>query len=426
VQSLALRAPVAGRRSRVTVPGDKSISHRALLFAALASGRTRIIGANRGLDVLATARALRALGIRVRSTDAGFEVTGGVFADPRAVIDCGNSGTTMRLLAGALAGHVHARLDGDASLRRRPMSRVAEPLQLMGARIATRNGYPPLRLFGANGRLRPIRYTMPVASAQVVSAIVIAALGASGASTIIEKARTRDHTQRLLAAMGAKLRCTGRTVRVYPSRLVAVPTLRVPGDISAAVYLFCAAATLPRTQLSLRHVGVNPTRTAALDVLRNMGASIAISKPREWCNEPVADISITGARRLRNIVVPPRLVPMLIDEIPALCALAAVANGTFCVRNARELRVKESDRIETTVRLLQAFDADARALGDGIAVRGGRRLRAPRSVSTFGDHRIGLAAAILAAASGSAITIRDSACVATSFPGFANVWRRAF
>jgi 3-phosphoshikimate 1-carboxyvinyltransferase len=426
VQSIALRAPVAGRRAHVVVPGDKSISHRALLLAAMARGRTRIIGANRGLDVLATVRALRALGIRVSSTAAGFVVTGGAMRDPRHVIDCANSGTTMRLLAGALAGRVDAQLDGDASLRRRPMSRVTEPLALMGARISTRRGYPPLRIYNTSQCLRPIHYRMRVASAQVASAIIIAALGASGPSTIIEKAVTRDHTQRLLAAMGAKLRCTGRTLRVQPCRLLAVPRLKVPGDISAALYLLCAAATLPRTRLVLRNVGVNPTRTAALEVLRTMGAAITTSTRREWCHEPVADISISGGWPLHNVAVRAGLVPILIDEIPALCAVAAAARGTFCVRNAAELRVKESDRVETTVRLLRAFGADARALDDGIVVRGGKPLHAPRVVTTFGDHRIGLAAAILAAATQSAITIRDSACVATSFPGFASVWRKVF
>lgn len=426
MRSLYLRPPVTGRRARIHVPGDKSISHRALLFAALASGRTHIIGPNRGLDVLATARALRALGVVVRRTQLGFTVIGGAFADPRRVIDCGNSGTTIRLLAGALAGRVDAQLDGDASLRRRPMSRITGPLALMGARIGSHKGYPPLRIFRSRDSLRPIRYVIPVASAQVASALVIAALAARGPSTFVQKATTRDHTQRLLLAMGAKLRCEGRTLRVWPSRLRAVARLRVPGDVSAAVYMLCAAATLQGTQLVVRDVGVNPTRTAALDLLRRMGATVTLSRRRTWTNEPVADLRITGGQALRNVVVPERLVPILIDEIPALCALATIARGTLCVRNAAELRVKESDRIETTVRLLRSFGADARGLEDGIVVRGGGPLRAPRNVRTFGDHRIGFAAAILAAASRTGITIRDSACMATSFPGFARVWREAF
>ena len=426
MRSLYLRPPVAGRRARIRVPGDKSISHRAFLFAALASGRTHIIGPNHGLDVLATVRALRALGVNVRRMQLGFSVIGSGFCDPRRVIDCGNSGTTMRLLAGALAGRVDAQLDGDASLRRRPMSRVTTPLALMGARMESRAGYPPLRIFRGRDPLRPIRYKIPVASAQVATALLIAAIGARGPSTFVQTATTRDHTQRLLLAMGAKLRCSGRTLRIWPSQLRAVAKLRVPGDVSAAVYLLCAAAALPGTQLVVRDVGVNPTRTAALEVLRRMGAPVRLVRRRMWTNEPVADLQITGGAALRNVAVPGRLVPNLIDEIPALCALATIARGTLCVRQAAELRVKESDRIETTVRLLRAFGADARALDDGIVVHGGNKLRAPRSVRTSGDHRIGFAAAILAAASHSCITIRDSECMATSFPGFVRIWREAF
>ena len=426
MRSMSLRAPMPGRRARITVPGDKSISHRALLFAAIARGRTRIVGPNRGLDVRATARALRALGIEVRRIANGFAVTGGSFHDPSHAIDCGNSGTTMRLLMGVLAGRVNARLDGDASLRKRPMARVATPLGRMGARITMRGGRPPVRLFSLEGRLRPIRYRLPVASAQVTSAILLAALRASGASTIVQKALTRDHTQRLFAAMGARLRCTGSTILVRPGPLTAVRTLRVPGDVSSAVYLLCAAAALPGAHLIIAKAGVNPTRTAALDVLRAMGAAITIEKRRLWCNEPVADIGIEGGHGLKNVSVPAACVPNLIDEIPALCALATVARGTLCIRHAAELRVKESDRIQTTVELLRSFAADAEALDDGILVHGGTALQPPRSVSTRGDHRIGMAAAILAAASRSRITIRDSQCMATSFPGFATLWRAAF
>ena len=211
-----------------------------------------------------------------------------------------------------------------------------------------------------------------------------------------------------------------------PSRLGGVTRLRVPGDVSSAVYMLCAAAVLPGTQLVIEDVGVNPTRMAAIDVIRRMGVAVTLSRRRQWSNEPVADIRVIGGRVLRNVDVHARLIPILIDEIPALCALATIARGTLRIRHAAELRVKESDRVETTVRLLRAFGADAQALEDGIVVRGGSPLHAARSVRTFGDHRIGLAAAILGAASASGITVRDSACVATSFPGFARVWREAF
>ena len=428
MQSLRLNRPTPGRRAALALPGDKSISHRAFILAAVAHGRTRIQGVNRGLDVMATVRALRQLGVPITLMHGEYHVRGvDRFRDPRSAIDCGNSATTMRLLAGLLAGRVEAVLDGDASLRKRPMSRIAEPLNRMGGGVTTaRAGRPPIRLRRAAATLAPIRYRLPVASAQLKSALLLAALRASGPSAIVEPATTRDHTEILLRAMCAKLTTKGRTLRISPSRLVAPGRLRIPGDVSAAVYVVCAAALLPGTRLLLRHVGVNPTRTAALDVLRRMGVRLGLSMLGSWSGEPVADIAVAGGAALRNVTVPARLVPQLIDEIPALCALAASARGTFSIRGAGELRVKESDRIATTVALLCSFGADARPLPDGIVVRGGRPLRAPRSVSTHGDHRLGFAAAILAAATRSALRIDDSACMATSFPSFAAIWRKAF
>ena len=328
---------------------------------------------------------------------------------------------------GMLAGRVDAVLDGDESLRRRPMARVVDPLRKMGARIATQpHGLPPVRIERQATTLRSLRFTMPVASAQVKSALILAALRASGPSVITSPGITRDHTERLLRAMGARVRVQGRTIRVEPSALKALRVVRVPGDISSAVYIICAAAALAGSDLRLRAIGINPTRTAALNVLRQMGARIEISARKQWNGEPVADVSIRGGAPLRNLRVPSRLVPNLIDEIPALCALATAAAGTFTVRGAGELKVKESNRIRTTVDLLRCFGADARPLSDGIVVQGGKPLRAPRTVLTHGDHRIGLSAAILAAVAQTPITIRDVACIATSFPNFNDTWRAAF
>jgi 3-phosphoshikimate 1-carboxyvinyltransferase len=394
----------------------------------MAQGQTRIANPNGGSDVAATIRALRQLGAPIHRTKNGYEVSGrDNFRDPAATIDCGNSGTTMRLLMGALAGRVTATLDGDASLRQRPIARVVEPLKRMGAEITSkRPDRAPVHVHRQNHALKPIRYTMPVASAQVKSALILAALRASGTSVIASPAVTRDHTERMLIAMGAKLRVKDKTVRVDPSSLRSPGLLRVPGDVSSAIYLLCAAAALPGCRLRVRSVGLNPTRIAALDILQAMGARIQISKRRLWSGEPVADVVVTGGAPLRGVAVPTRLVPILIDEIPALCALAVTARGTFTVRGASELKVKESNRITTTVALLHSFGADARALADGIVVRGGNELRAPRRVNTHGDHRIGLCAAILAVAAQAPITIDDADCIATSFPRFAQTWKAAF
>ncbi len=261
------------------------------------------------------------------------------------------------------------------------------------------------------------------ASAQLKSALLLAALRAQAPSTITEPVPTRDHTERMLRSMGAKIRTTHRTIRILPSSLVSLGRVRIPGDLSSAVYLICAVAATADAKLRLRHVGINPTRSAALGVLRRMGANLHVEIRSSRSFEPVADISIQGGAPLRNITVPAALVPNLIDEIPALCALACVARGVFSVRGAAELRVKESDRIETTVALLHRFGGDARAHADGISVRGGSPLVAPPSISTHGDHRIGMAAAILAAATRSPLIIHDSECIATSFPGFAAAWR---
>ena len=427
MKSLTLTQPIA-RHASLVLPGDKSISHRAFILSAIARGRTRIVNPNSGDDVIATIRALRQLGVKTWCIGNDYVVIGrDALLDTGSIIDCGNSGTTMRLLMGMLAGRADAVLDGDASLRRRPMARVADPLKAMGAQISTRpRGLPPVRLHRQTNRLRSTRFRMRIASAQVKSALLIAALRATGTSVITCPAVTRDHTERMLRAMGAKLRIKGRSIKVVPSSLRSVGQLRIPGDISSAVYLLCAAAAMPGSHVRLRNVGLNPTRAAALGVIRRMGGRIKISAHKRWNDEPVADISIRGGAPLKNVRIAMRVVPNLIDEIPALCALATTARGTFSVRGAAELKVKESNRIRTTVELLRSFGADAQALGDGIVVHGGRKLGAPRIVETHGDHRIGLSAAILAAAAGAPITIRDVDCIATAFPRFAETWKAAF
>lgn len=426
VDSLRFGPPQA-RSARVQVPGDKSITHRALLLGALAQGTTLIAHPNRGADALTTATALRQLGVRLQTRSNAFIVRGATrLRDPRGAIDCGNSGTSMRLLLGMLAGRVNAVLTGDSSLRRRPMERVATPLRAMGAAIATTRGKAPVRLARRDRPLRGISYALPIASAQLKSALLLAGLRASGKTVLTGDGRSRDHTERMLRAMGAEITVRASRISLAPSALRSLERIDVPGDFSAAFYLIAAAATLPGMRLRLPAVGLNPTRTAALTVLQTMGGDVVTKVRNCTAGEPAGEVIIRGGAPLRGVAVPHRLVPNLLDEIPALCALAATATGTFSVRGARELKVKESDRIRTTVQLLRSFGVHARALADGIVVKGGQPLRAPRRVSTHGDHRIGMAAAILAVAARAPIVIGGAACIATSFPGFARTWRATF
>ena len=418
--------PPTSIASEARVPGDKSISHRALLLSACARGATRIEGLNRGEDANATIGALRALGVAVDDGGAIVRVVGSDFAADGGAIDCGNSGTTMRLLMGALAGRTACTLDGDESIRRRPMERVAEPLRMMGAVIDTAAGGVPPVVLRAGARLRAIDYTQPVASAQVKSAILLAALRADGITTVRFRRASRDHTERMLAAMGAALRTEADAISIEAGLLHALERIVVPGDPSAAIFFLVAAALARGAALAIAGVCVNPTRTAAFEVMRAMGARLRIRPTGEEHGEPVATVGIEGGTSLRAFEITPRMVPGLIDEIPVLCALAALAEGESVVREASELRVKESDRIASTVRLLRAFGAEASETEDGIVVRGGSPLHEPPAIETHGDHRIGMTAAALAAAIGGPVEIRDASCIATSFPEFAERWCEAF
>lgn len=416
------------------MPGDKSISHRILLLSAIAKGATSVHGANRGEDVDRTIGALRALGIAIRESQDAIDVEGSdalsdphALRDPAATIDCGNSGSTMRMLAAICAGSVNARLDGDASLRRRPMARVIEPLRAMGADIRSEaGGLPPLKTARAERRLHGIDYELGVPSAQVKSAILLAGLRAEGKTTVTSTLPSRDHTERMIAAMNAPIRSAGPTVIVQAGALHGLPRYDVPGDISAAMFFFVAAAAVDGFRLTLRDVGFNPTRSAALDALRAMGVRLAVSDVRVELGERRAHLTVSGSPRLRGISISGGAVPLLIDELPALCALGAVAAGEFSVRGATELRYKESDRIATIVGLLREFGVEAHELSDGLVVHGGGRLRSPAAVNTCGDHRIGMAAAALGVMAHADITIDDADCIATSFPDFESAWKAAF
>ncbi|HEX7047184.1 MAG TPA: 3-phosphoshikimate 1-carboxyvinyltransferase [Gammaproteobacteria bacterium] len=401
------------------VPGDKSISHRALLFAAAAGGETVIENFLDGSDCRATANALRALGVGVEFIDATrVRVSGnGKFTAPENDLDLGNSGTGMRLLTGLLAGFdVTATLTGDASLCSRPMRRVTQPLSRMGAAIETSaNGTAPLVVRGKSV-LRGIDYPMPVASAQVKSAILLAGLAAKEAVIVHEPAVTRDHTERMLRAFGATIKKTDNTVRLESgARLRSPGSIAVPGDLSSAAFLFAAAAIHPGASIMVSNVGVNPTRTGILDLLARMGANVTLENPREISGEPAADVTVSGGT-LSGIEISGAEVALAIDEIPVLLAIAAVAEGETVVRGATELRVKESDRLAAMAEGLANLGIRNELREDGIRVFGGRPQAG--TIDSRGDHRIAMSFAVLGTCATGAVEIRDCDNIETSFPGF--------
>ncbi len=429
--------PSGPLRGEIRVPGDKSISHRCIMLGAVADGDTRVRGLLEGEDVLATVAAFRSLGVEIDGPEDGEAVVHGVGREglraPAAAIDLGNSGTAMRLLAGLLAGQgFDCTLVGDASLNRRPMRRITEPLARMGARIETADGGTPPLVIRARDGLAPIGYTTPVASAQVKSSILLAGLYANGRTCVTEAVPTRDHTERMLAAFGAALTREdastreglpsherapageGSRVRIEGGGRLAATEIDVPGDISSAAFLLAAAAGRPGSDLLVRGVGVNPTRTGILAILEQMGADISQSNRRTSGGEPVADLRVRGTV-LHGVDVAPALVPSAIDEFPAVFAAAATARGATRVTGAGELRVKESDRLAVSAAGLAALGVRARTTGDGgMVIEGGTM--SGGEVDSAGDHRIAMAFATAAAAA--PVRIRDCRNVATSFPGF--------
>ncbi len=419
--------PLSGR---IGVPGDKSISHRALMFAALAIGETRIDGLLEGEDVLRTAAAMRALGADVQQSGGVWRVSGrgvGGLAEPNDVLDMGNSGTAARLLAGMLASHdLFAVMTGDASLRRRPMRRVTEPLTLCGARFTTREGGRlPLAVQGAADAM-PIHYRLPVASAQVKSAILLAGLNARGQTVVEEPAATRDHSENMLRHFGAE-------VNVLPDGaervivLTGQPELRardvvVPGDPSSAAFPIVAALLVPRSEVTVMGVGLNPLRAGLFATLREMGADLAVSNARVEGGEPVGDITARyGA--LRATDVPPERAPSMIDEFPVLAVVAAFAQGTTRMRGLAELRVKESDRLTATAAMLEAAGARVTIEGDDLLVHGAGSLAGGCTVQTHMDHRLAMSALVLGQATADPVAVDDAAFIETSFPGFAALMR---
>jgi 3-phosphoshikimate 1-carboxyvinyltransferase len=420
-------------RGRLHVPGDKSISHRALIFAALAVGETAITGLLEGEDVINTARVMRALGATVERTgEREWRVQGvgvGGFAQPAQTLDFGNSGTGCRLVMGAVAGcPITATFDGDASLRKRPMRRVLDPLERMGARslAAADGGRLPLQLKGATDAI-PIVYEPPVASAQLKSAVLLAGLAAPGETTVVEKEATRDHTERMLRHFGAQVSVTAQgghgariTLKGQPE-LVPAP-VAVPADPSSAAFPTVAALIAPGSDIILEGVMMNPLRTGLLASLRDMGAAIEVVAARNEGGEEVADLRVR-ASPLRGAEVPAARAPSMIDEYPILAVAASFAEGTTIMRGLQELRVKESDRLAATADMLRVNGVEIEIAGDDLFVHGRGRAPGGGLVATHMDHRIAMAALVMGVASDKPVRVDDTAFIATSFPGFIDLMR---
>ena len=422
--------PAGPLRGSIAVPGDKSISHRSLILGAMAVGETRVSGLLEGEDVLATAAAMRAMGADVhRDEDATWHVHGvgvGGLLQPEAAIDCGNSGTSARLLMGLVASHgIAVTFTGDASLSKRPMGRVIDPLSQMGARFTpSPDGTMPLMLEGAHPAV-PIAYRLPVASAQVKSAVLLAGLNTPGVTSVIEPVPTRDHSERMLRGFGAELEIGedngARVIRLTGQVDLRPQTLTVPGDPSSAAFFMVAATLVEGSDLTIRNVGMNPTRAGLVDVLRQMGANIEEIDAREVGGEPVADLRVRHAS-LKGIEVDPAVAPSMIDEFPVLFVAAALAQGTTVTRGLEELRVKESDRLATMAAALEMIGARVEEREDGLMIQGtgGEPLRgsANARVKTHLDHRIAMSMAVAGLVSRDGVEVDDTSPIATSFPNF--------
>jgi 3-phosphoshikimate 1-carboxyvinyltransferase len=422
--SITLTAPKR-LRGTVHVPGDKSISHRAVIFNAVAEGNARVTNFLAGADCLSTIACVRALGVEVRREGDEVHVSGvGLrgLREPADVLDCGNSGTTLRLLAGLLAGQpLFAVLTGDASLRSRPQRRIVAPLRALGAQLDGRDDgdRAPLAIRGA--RLQGGSYALPVASAQVKSALLLAALGGEGPLTLTGKIASRDHTERMLKAMGVDLKAGPDQITLHPPAHKLLPhalSLRVPGDPSSAAFWWVAAAIHPDAELVTPGVCLNPTRTGALDVLRAMGADLTIANERLEGSEPVGDVTVRSSQ-LRGVTIGGELIPRLIDEIPALAVAAACAEGDTLIKDAQELRAKETDRIATVAQGLDLLGVEVEPTGDGMGIAGRRRpALSGAALDSHGDHRLAMAWAVASLVASGETTIADPASAAVSYPGF--------
>ena len=412
---------------QVKVPGDKSISHRALLFGAIAKGKTIIEGLLPAEDPLSTAQCLRFMGVSISPIKNGEIVqVDGVglngLKEPEEILNCGNSGTTMRLIVGLLAGQEnhHFILTGDQSLRKRPMKRVGQPLKIMGAKVSGRHGgeYAPLAITGK--KLRGAVIGTPVASAQIKSAILLAALNAEGSTTVIEPARSRDHSERMLKAFGANLKIggeMGRHITITPGKELKGQSIIVPGDISSAAFWLVAGSIIPGSELTIENVGLNPTRTGILDVLEKMGANINVKNFRDVAGEPVGDIQVFYKEKLKPFILDGEIMPRLVDEIPILSVAACFCNGISKIKGAGELRVKETDRLAVMARQLKRMGAKVDEHQDGLTIYGGNDLKGCE-LDSEDDHRVAMSLAIASIMAKSNSTLRRSNAASISYPDF--------
>lgn len=418
----------------IITPADKSISHRAIILSSLATGKTKIENFLTAEDCLHTADIFSKMGVRISRTDSTVQVEGvGLHGlkEPKSVLDVGNSGTGMRLILGVLAGQTFkADIDGDASIRTRPMRRVTDPLEQMGAKVLmpglmenswimpnkTDTIHAPLRIRGSHP-LKGINYTMPVASAQIKSAILLAGLYADGPASVTDPGVSRDHTERMMSQFGLPINVSGNIATITPVKSYTSPGhIFVPSDISSAAFWLVLGLILPNATIRIPHVGLNPTRTGILDAIKMMGGNVAIENEQQREGEPVGDLVVRSST-LTATTIEGAIIPRLIDEIPILAVAAAYAKGTTIIKDAQELRVKESDRIQTTADMLSAFGVQVEVLPDGLRIEGGGALHTG-TVKSQGDHRIAMAASILSLAVGGESRIIDVDCIATSYPGF--------
>lgn len=411
---------IHGLEGQIKIPGDKSISHRSVMFGAIANGRTTITNFLKGEDCLSTISCFQELGVNIEEKDDTLIIDGKGWEhlkEPVNVLNVGNSGTTIRLMLGLLAGRpFHTTFIGDESIAKRPMKRVISPLKEMGAKIDGRkNGeFTPLSLKG--GGLKPITYSMPVASAQVKSALLLAGLQAEGKTQIVELAKSRDHTERMIQQFGGKIETDGLTVTLEGPQSLQGTHVNVPGDISSAAFFLVAGAIVPNSKINLKNVGLNPTRTGIIDVLNKMGATINLLPSNEESFEPIGELDIQTSN-LKGTVIEGDLIPRLIDEIPIIALLATQAEGRTVIKDAGELKVKETNRIDTVVNELKKLGAEIIATDDGMVIHGPTKLHGGH-VSSHGDHRIGMMLAIASLICNEEVTLEQSEAIAVSYPNF--------
>jgi 3-phosphoshikimate 1-carboxyvinyltransferase len=418
--SLKLKTNINGLNGTVTIPGDKSISHRSVMFGSIAHGETQVTNFLPGEDCFSTISCFRKLGVTIEEADNQLRIIGKGFeglTEPSEVLDVGNSGTTIRLLMGILAGRpFFSSLVGDESIGKRPMTRVTNPLSEMGAKIDGRKdgSFTPIAIRG--GGLKPINYHLPVASAQVKSALILAGLQAEGQSTIIEPEETRDHTERMIIKFGGEIHKDNQKIIVKGGQKLTATTIQVPGDISSAAFFLVAGAIIPNSEIVLKDVGLNPTRTGIIEVMKKMGADLEIVQNKETLFEPSGDLIIKTSE-LKGTVIEGNLIPKLIDEIPIIALLATQAEGTTIIKDAEELKVKETNRIDTVVQELKKLGARIEATEDGMIIHGKSKITGG-TVSSHGDHRIGMMLAIAALLCESEAELENPEAISVSYPNF--------